>query len=206
MFCDKQEFIQSLDGSKMVCLELGCGNRKRVEGAIGIDQLDYPCVDIVGDVRAILSNFPDQSVDAIYSFHFLEHVSDFSGLLKEMERILKTGGKLEAVVPHFSNPYYYSDPTHKTAFGLYTLDYFCADTKFVRKVPVYGRPLGFDVQRVDLVFKAARPFYFRYTVKRIFGLIFNSCNYMRELYEDVFCYLIPCYEIKYQLIRKNDSK
>ena len=198
---DKSGVLSGLEHMSSVSLELGCGNRKQVKGAIGIDQFDHESVDIVGDVMAVLGQFPDQSVDSVHSFHFFEHVADLQGLLKEVERILKNGGNLEVVVPHFSSPYFYSDVTHRSFFGLYSFDYFVAKTLFSRKVPIYGEPLAFEMLRVDLVFKSPRPFYGRYAIKRLFGGLFNCCNYMRELYEENFCYLFPCYEVRYQLRR-----
>src|SRR6185312_2948084 len=37
--------------------------------------------------------------------------------------VLEPGGEFRAVVPHFSNLHFYSDPTHRTFFGLYTFSY-----------------------------------------------------------------------------------
>jgi hypothetical protein len=50
---------------------------------------------------------------------------------------------------------------------------------------------------MPLIFKSTRPFYARYALKRVFGLIFNSNRYLQELYEENLCYLFPCYEIRY---------
>ncbi len=200
-FNDKSGVLSGLNDRSSVILELGCGSRKQVKDAIGIDQFDHACVDIVGDMMTVLSRFPDQSVDAVHSFHFLEHVEDLKGLLKEIVRILKKGGDLEVVVPHFSSPYFYSDATHRSFFGLYSFDYFAMKTVLSRKVPTYGEPLELEILKIDLVFKSPRPFYGRYAIKKLLGGVFNSCNYMRELYEENFCYIFPCYEIRYQLRR-----
>ena len=62
------------------------------------------------------------------------------------------------------------------------------------------------MERVDLEFKSARPFYGRYAFKYVIGKVFNSCNYMKELYEENFCYLFPCYEVRYILRRMDKSK
>ena len=200
-FIDKSNILSKLDSKSFIELELGCGNRKRKSTAIGIDQLDYGCVDIVGDVLTVLSQFPDQCVDVVRSFHFFEHVADVTDLLRGIERVMKEGGNLEIVVPHFSNPYYFSDLTHRSFFGLYTFDYLAANSNFSRKVPTYGKRIAFEVDGVELTFKSPRPFYGRYGIKRLIGGLFNSCNYMRELYEENFCYLFPCYEIRYRLRR-----
>lgn len=196
---DKNKILPGIVKLPTVKLELGCGENKKIPDAIGIDALDYPGVDIVGDVFDILRAFPESSVDAIYSFHFFEHIADLSALLDEMSRVLKTGGKLEVVVPHFSNPYFYSDPTHKTFFGLYTFCYFSRNTLFKRQVPTYGKALEFELIAIDLIFKSTRPFVVRHAIKKLLGKIFNCCAYMKEFHEENLCYLFPCYEIKYQL-------
>src|SRR5450759_340672 len=55
-------------------LELGCGGGKRDVRAVGVDLLDLPGVDIMGDALEVLSSLPESSVDSIYSEHFMEHV------------------------------------------------------------------------------------------------------------------------------------
>lgn len=199
MFQDKNSTLQSLALRNDVTLELGCGNRKRLEKSIGIDMLDYPCVDIVGDLNEVLQAFPAESVNLVTSHHVFEHLDDLGEILDELVRILRPGGRLEIAVPHFSNPYYFSDATHKSFFGLYTLCYFSSGSNFKRKVPSYKRQLHFEILTVDLIFKSSRPFYLRHGFKRLLGLFFNFNNYTRELYEENFCYIFPCYELRYSL-------
>src|ERR1035437_6155312 len=116
-------------------LELGCGEEKRDESAVGVDLLDLPGVDILGDALEVLRSLPDSSVDAIYSEHFMEHVSEPRLVLSEAARVLKPGGEFRAIIPHFSNPWFYSDPTHRSYFGLYTFCYWVVRTPFSRQVP-----------------------------------------------------------------------
>jgi SAM-dependent methyltransferase len=199
---DKKNILPRVASTSRIELELGCGNRKQNRQAIGVDMLDYPDVDIVGDVYEVLASFPTQSVDAVYSFHFVEHVPDVPKLLSELARIVKPNGHVEFVAPHFSNPYFYSDPTHRSFFGLYTFCYFSNKSPFLRHVPTYGYTAEFSIVKVDLIFKSNRPFIFRYGVKRLIGSFFNSCTYLKELYEENFCYLFPCYEVRYILRRQ----
>lgn len=196
---DKHKILDTINSSTNIELELGCGDRKRIDNAIGIDVLDYECVDIVGDVFDVLKYFPDNSVSAVYSYHFFEHLSNLSMLMDELSRVLKRHGILEIVVPHFSNPYFYSDHTHKSFFGLYTFCYFTSDSFFKRNVPSYHREIKYQLVGVDLIFKSSPPFYFRHGIKMVIGKIFNLTNYMREFYEENLCYFFPCYEIKYRL-------
>lgn len=184
-----------------VALELGCGNRKRDPDSIGVDALDYECVDIVGDIFEVLGAMPDGTVDDVYSSHFLEHVSDAPRLLDELARVLKMGGRLAITVPHFSNPYFYSDITHRASFGLYSMSYFSVDRQLTRKVPSYQRELFYELQAVRLVFKSSPPFYLRHAIKKLVGAIANINSYTKELYEEMFCHIFPCYEVQYELRR-----
>lgn len=194
------ELLERRNGAPIM-LELGCGPRKRHADAIGIDALAYPGVDVVGDVYEVLAGVPDGSVDSVYSYHFVEHLDSVADLLAVLARIVKQNGTVEFVVPHSSNPYFYSDPTHKSFFGLYTFDYFSSSTPHRRKVPTYQQELFFCLEESRLKFKSPPPFYGRYAIKQAFGMIFNSCNYMRELHEEMFCHIFPCYEVQYKLRR-----
>ena len=182
--------ISTGDTSGLV-LELGCGSSKRIPEAIGVDAQNYDCVNIVGDVFDFLRLVPSASVDAVYSFHFFEHIPDLAVLMDEVARVLKKGENLEIVVPHFSNPYFYSDYTHRTFFGLYSMSYFASDSLFSRKVPTYGKVISYELVGVDLLFKSPKPFYFRYGLKRFIGALFNLNGYMKELYEENFCCVFP---------------
>jgi len=205
MSCDNPssgfDLRKRLAGSCPVILELGCGPNKKHDNAIGIDLLDYPGVDLVGDIFDSLLLFPDKSVDTIYAYHFIEHVPDLAHLMSELGRVLKVNGIVELVAPHFSNPYFYSDPTHRAFFGLYTFCYMALNSQFARKVPAYQFDQLFRLDRVELIFKSTRPFYFRHAFKYILGLLFNSCYYMKEFYEENLCYVFPCYEVYYRLKR-----
>jgi len=67
---DKKSFLLNIHDEKYVKLELGCGSKKQHDDAIGIDALDYPCVDIVGDIFDVLKKIPDETIHEIYSYHF----------------------------------------------------------------------------------------------------------------------------------------
>lgn len=198
MIIDKNGILNKIKGEELgVTLELGCGESKRVSDAIGVDLLDFPAVDIVGDAMEVLKRFPDDSVQRITSSHFFEHVADLKGLLNECSRVLTRNGKLEIVVPHFSNPYFYSDYTHKTFFGLYTFSYLCHTPQLKRKVPIYGNLVPLRLNDVQLVFRGERPFYVRHAVGSILTKLINLTNYSKEFYEINLCYLMPCHEIKF---------
>ena len=185
----------------MAKLDIGCGARKRGPDYIGVDRLDLPGVDVVGEVLDVLAAIPDGAIDEIYCSHFLEHIDDLDGMLAEICRVLRRAGRLEVVVPHFSNPYFASDPTHRRAFGLYTFSYLAADAPLRRRVPHYGNSVPLRLDRVILGFKSTPPFYGRHAFKRAIGALVNLMRWTREFYEENLVYLVPCYELRFSLVR-----
>jgi len=191
--------------STPVRLELGCGDHKMIRGSIGIDIRSLPSVDLVGDAVSILSKFPDASVDEIHSSHFLEHLDDVRGLLSASARVLKPRGYFFATVPHFSNPFYYSDPTHRTPFGLYTPAYFTVRSFTKRQVPIYETPIPLAYANADYGFKSHRPHYLRHALKQV-GRIFNLTDWTKEWYEERWVWLVPAHEIHYTLVKEPNEQ
>jgi ubiquinone/menaquinone biosynthesis C-methylase UbiE len=200
---DKKGLLLQPDELQNLILELGCGPRRKYPGSVSIDVHDAESVDLVGDAFQILAALPEGCARLVTSSHFLEHVEDPGAMLDAMSRVLGPDGTIEIIVPHFAHPYFHSDPTHqhRLGFGLYTMSYFAQDRLFRRQVPAYVRREDLEVRSVRLNFKAARPFYGRYFFKRAIGALFDSCRYMRELWEENLCYVFPCYEIRYELGR-----
>jgi predicted SAM-dependent methyltransferase len=188
----KIDLEQVLASGQPVIVELGCGTEKAA-GRIGIDHLDLPGVDIVADLNQGLPFLPDNSVDEIHSSSLLEHLADLELTLREIVRVLKPGGRSRAFVPHFSNPYFYSDYTHNKFFGLYTFYYFvdAKHQRFTRKVPSFYTDIRLQVFSIQYVFLS--PFTGRNRLKTAFGRVINSYRYLQEFYEENLCYLVPCY-------------
>lgn len=181
-------------GGKPVVLDIGCGRNKR-PGAIGIDRVDLPGVDIVTDIEEGLKFLPDGFADEIYALNCLEHLENFEGMMCEIVRVLKKGGKVIVEVPHFSNPYYYSDPTHKRAFGFYSFYYFVeSKNQLRRKVPDYYFPVKIKIISQKIVFDS--PFLLGKIVKRLLQIIFNLGTFIQEFYEENLCYIFPCSSIE----------
>lgn len=174
-----------------VVLELGCGPSK-TPGRIGIDVLELDGVDIVADINEGFPFLPDHSMDEIHSKSLFEHVENLPVLMREIVRVLKPGGKNYLFVPHFSNPYYYSDYTHTKFFGLYTFYYF-ADTQnqLYRKVPNFYTDVRIRILSQRLVFQS--PFRGVNFIKKVLQKIFNLNHWTQEFYEENLCYLFPCY-------------
>lgn len=180
-------------------VELGCGGTKSDPRHIGVDAIFFPGVNIVGDVFEALEFFADNSIEFLYASHFIEHIENLDALIRLIHKKMINGGVVNFIVPHFSNPYFYSDPTHRLTFGLYTMSYFCRGSIFKRSVPKYNFPQSFELISADLIFKSSRPWYFRHLFKKFIQAIFNSNYFMKEFYEENLSHIFPCYEISFVL-------
>jgi predicted SAM-dependent methyltransferase len=83
----------------MTILNLGCGKRY-VDGAINID-IKEPA-NMLTDLTKLPWLWRDNSIDGIYTSHFLEHTQNPKEILQECHRILKPYGFLSIKVPHSS--------------------------------------------------------------------------------------------------------
>jgi ubiquinone/menaquinone biosynthesis C-methylase UbiE len=156
---------------------------------------------VVGDVIDVLRSLGDESVGEVYSSHLCEHVDDLSSLIVELERVLVVGGRLHVVVPHFSNPYYYSDPTHVRPFGLYTFSYFTDDPILRRRVPTYGHVPRLRLESARLNFRSSIEFRGRYRLKAALGRLVNASAWLKEFYEENLFGILPCYELEFELVK-----
>lgn len=185
-------------------INLGCGG-KRVDGFLGVDIIDGTAVDIRMDVMQYLRSLPAGSVQEIYTRHFLEHVrpDDLRPMLLEFDRVLRPGGQIRVIVPHYSNPYFYSDPTHRQFFGVHTFSYFCERTCLHRRPPTYARIAGWLQTEVKLGFKPyKRPRLFGVKLpmpSQVLGLLVNRAALSVELFERYLCGVLSIYEVRYRI-------
>ena len=192
--CIKIDLDMIIESSNQLIVELGCGQKGKSD-RITIDKVDLPNVDIVADIENGLPFLPDDSVDEIHCRSVLEHIHNFEDLMREIVRVLKKSGKAHVFVPHFSNPFYYSDYTHKRFFGLYTF-YYSVDIKrqLKRKVPNLYTDIRINIISQRLVFRSL--FWFSRQIKKAFGFMINCNRSFMEFYEQHLCYIFPCHGIE----------
>lgn len=88
-------------------LDLGCGPKKAFPHFIGVDSCKDTELfgiaikpDLKVDDCADLSNtVHDESVDAVFSSHLLEHIENYQAALKDWVRCIKKGGFLTLYLP-----------------------------------------------------------------------------------------------------------
>ena len=91
-------------------LEIGCNRglllrklQKQNIDAIGIDinkkAVEKKVVEEVYEMDAQDLKFEDESFDKIYSAHTIEHIPNLKKAFREMERVLKPGGRIVLIYP-----------------------------------------------------------------------------------------------------------
>lgn len=179
-------------------IDIGSGPRPRT-GFYGLDRQDAPGVDIVADLNQPLSLLPDNCAEHVFSSHALEHIENLLPLLAEIHRIVRPGGLVEIIAPHFSNPYYYSDPSHVRFFGLYTMSYFVEPDRQrgAHKVPPFPGAARFELETVTLAF-------YRFNIfERLFvpllRYLVNRSPGSQHYYELRLSWIFPAAEVRYRL-------
>ena len=104
-------------------LDVGCGVNK-YEGAIGLDNNPRTGADVIHDLGLVPYPFEDNEFDFVISRHVVEHVPDVVAFVEELWRITKPGGRIKLVAPHYTNPDWATDPTHKNHLNSYSFNSF----------------------------------------------------------------------------------
>ena len=104
-------------------LEIGCGQRPVWKGSETLDINPQSKATLIHDLSVFPYPFEDNTFDYVVAEHVLEHLRDLLPALDELHRIIKPTGELRIEVPHYTSHHYWTDPTHKTPFGVRTLDY-----------------------------------------------------------------------------------
>lgn len=104
-------------------LDVGCGAAK-TPGALGMDLLPLPGVDIVHDLNRFPWPLEDNRFDGVVCSHVLEHLADLVSAMNEIHRVSKNGAQVTIVTPHFSSLNSWEDPTHTRHFARRSFSFF----------------------------------------------------------------------------------
>jgi SAM-dependent methyltransferase len=104
-------------------LDVGCGLNK-TPGAIGIDANPKTHADVIHDLGVTPYPFADDEFDEIVCRHVIEHVPEVMALVTELYRITKRNGRITIVTPHYTNPDWPTDPTHRNHLNSYSFQCF----------------------------------------------------------------------------------
>jgi len=183
-------------------LDIGCSSHK-LPGWIGVDLERLPGVDVVADMHHL--PFRVSSVDRIHTRHTLEHVQEPLHCISELYRITKGNGRITIIVPHYSNPAYWADMTHKRPFSARSFEYY--DLQFAKRsgFPIYLPEVDFRTKRVRLTFWPKRIYQNKKLLKRwIIGILDSVISGLASwnpfLCERLWCNWVGgFYEVEFQL-------
>ena len=122
--------IPNFVGGCMDILDIGCGFKK-YQGRPGIDNVvtidkNPRCkpTHVFEIRRGEKFPIPDNSFELILAKHFIEHVDDVPWCMEEIHRVGKPNAEVQIIVPHFSAPSSYQDPTHRRHLASRCMEYF----------------------------------------------------------------------------------
>ncbi len=182
---------------KQMWLDVGCGIDK-IPGAIGVDKIALPNVDVVHDLDQVPWPFKDNTFDHIVCKHSLNHLSDLIKAMEEIHRIAKPNAIVEILAPHYSSDNFNTDPTHKFHMGIRTMNYFCEEFKF--KYHYYSKA-RFKMLKRHISFRENITDFrkdTKFNIARIVGFEF-IVNKFPRIYERFFTYWFPASEVYFKL-------
>jgi SAM-dependent methyltransferase len=173
-------------------LDVGCGANK-YEGAIGLDNNPRTAADVIHDLGDLPYPFADNEFDLIVSRHVVEHVPDVMAFIGELHRITRGGGRIQLVTPHYTNPDWANDPTHRNHINSYTFNTFMPE----RQV--------FDFY-TDIQLKPVKTYVSLLSLWRGFGIEFlvnldqkaPSMRFLRKFWEHYLSYIFRGKELHFE--------
>src|SRR3989344_1465969 len=170
--------------NKIKKLNIGCGKdyKNPREGWVNLDYNSQYKADVIHDLDKFPFPYKKEEFDYIYCSHILEHVNNLFKTLREIERILKTGGRMHIRVPHFSNGNGYNDLSHKRFFGWFTFKHL--------EDGYYNKKYNFKIEEQKFNFLAEG----HEISNKLFSWFFNLMP--KQFYERFLCWIIPVGEIE----------
>lgn len=187
----------------MKIIDFGCGKNKRSD-SFGVDFRPFDGVDLVHNLNEFPYPIADNSYDFIVASHIVEHLNDVPGFMDEVYRIAKPGAEIEIITPHFSNRSAFADPTHKWAFSVRFLDFFCHSKP--RPLGLWNKAVHFLLEhRFDFEPFVNPPLFELTSLRLTFSRIFRylqialAANTLPDLYEFYFAFIFPARDISARL-------
>ena len=161
-----------------------------------MDKYLGPKTDILMDLSQPFTELPASCVSHVYSRHTLEHLPDILPLFSELHRICRPDAVIDIIVPHFSNVYGYSDPTHVRLFGIYSMYYFSPQSlQPKRKVPEHYLAEKFRITAIRLEFH--RSGFIDWMLARLMKRWVNRSFARQEFYERGLARIFRAWQVRY---------
>ncbi len=170
-------------------LDVGCGIRK-YPGSIGVDRNASSRADVLCDLDRFPYPFAGGSFDQVRVTHVIEHLADVIRAMEEFHRLLRPGGRVLIVTPHYTDFSSFCDPTHRWHLNSFSFRYFGEDHGgFGYYTHVKFREISVRVKLLALW--------------RWFGLEFlvNRFPRFRRFWEYYLCYVVRGKVMEFELER-----
>lgn len=185
---------------KKLILNFGCGDTV-IPGAVNIDHIKLPNVDLTFDFEKFPYPFKNNSVDEIHMYFVLEHLIDHLSVVEELYRILKKGGILYIRVPHGSSCYgQRGEFTHQRGYSYWSFDIFDAASnrayytdvrfKILQKRVKYFLTYPFDWYKYNSWVPHWDKAWYAPIVKFFVNVIQSLIDLSPELFERFWCYWV----------------
>jgi SAM-dependent methyltransferase len=195
-------FIEKNIQSNLKTLDFGCGQDK-IENSIGIDKIKSKTVDILHNLDQYPYPFEDNFFDLVVCKHSISHIKDLEQTMLEIFRILKPGGRLLIIAPHFSSDNTFTDYTIKHFFGYRTLDYFMDNNSGLSEKYSFYSKIKFSIlKRRVFMFKSIRNNLGDYILSTLFLPLDIIINIFPRFYEKFLCFILRANEITFLLEKK----
>lgn len=184
-------------------LDIGCSYHKK-DGFIGIDILMAEGVDVIAD--ACDMPFKENTFSEIYSSYALEHIQDNLSVISEMYRVCKSDAKILLILPHFSNPAFSDDLTHKHSYSTRTFEHYDQEMHYLTGHPNYLPEVDIMVVRSEMRWWPPQIIDRKSFIKRNILKFFNTIINRFANANHFFCERIWCsavggfYEVEYLII------
>jgi SAM-dependent methyltransferase len=172
-------------------LDVGCG-RNKYPGSIGIDRNPSGRPDLLCDLDRFPYPFRDGSFDQVRAVHVIEHLADVIKTIEEFHRLLKPGGRIFLVTPHYTDFSSFCDPTHRWHLNSFSFRYFGEDNAgFGFYSPVRLREISVRLKLLALW--------------RWFGLelLVNAFPRFRRFWEHYLCFVVRGKVIEFEFERQS---
>ena len=175
-----------MDKSKR--LLLGAAGGEKHDG-ITVDRDPGYHPDVLHDLNRFPWPFKDDQFNEIVCHHVLEHLDDFSQVIKELHRLCNSEGTICIEVPHFSS-WQANSPHHKLRFSYFSLDAYFVDLEkeWVKRKWLFN-DCKFLLKKREVTFHRA---FRRFQLHRVF-------NKYPLSYERFWTYLFPAEHLKFVL-------
>lgn len=195
-------FIEKNIKSNLITLDLGCGGDK-IKNSIGIDKIKSDTVDVEHNLNNYPYPFDDNFFELVVCKHSISHIEDFEKTILEIFRILKPGGKLLIIAPHFSSDNTFTDFTIKHFLGYRSLDYFINDNNGLSEKYSFYTSIKFSMlDKRIFMYKSIRNTLIDQIVSVLFLPIDIIINFFPRFYEKFLCFIVRANEVAFLMQKK----